>query len=76
MSKIKKELCEYMDLIDETLADIKSGLEMGTQLNFDDADGKALKSLLAILTLGKYLKERFNDELMDNLERASIDRTH
>lgn len=65
-----KEINEYTDLIFAKMKEINDGLNYAP----DDDSGEGLKALLSIITLGKYLKERFDSELMDNLELVNSNR--
>ena len=72
MRHIPDECLEYLSLAELTLKEIRSKLENrwrgdDPSVSIDEA-ASFLKGLFQCVTLGVYLKDRFDNELMDNLE--------
>ncbi len=65
-------ISEYLDLIADKIYDI----EKGCHNPGDKESEERLKTILTIFTLGEYLKERFDQELMDNLEMYNQGKRH
>ena len=66
------EVKEYIDLIFDTVDKINDGFNSPK----DKESGERLKALLIVVTLGKYLKDRFDQELMDILEMYNQGKQH
>ncbi len=65
-------LYDHLKIITEVMKDIKDGLDIIDAFRDDSAmledSGELLKTVMQIITLGSYLKDRYDEELMDSLD--------